>query len=72
VQNRKTLFCVFLCFRNLPKFKLTWNFSGINILSRELSREEEVDELGPRGQTSTCGAGPWLATPPMPVWASKL
>jgi hypothetical protein len=60
LQNRKTLFCVFLCFRNFPKLKLTWDFSGVNILSPEPPREEEVSEMGPRGQTSTGGMGPWL------------
>jgi hypothetical protein len=55
----KTLFCVFLRFRNLPKLKLTWDFLGINILSREPSGEEEVNEMGPRGQTRTGVAGPW-------------
>jgi hypothetical protein len=33
LQNMKTLFCVFLHFRNLPELKLTWDFLGVNILS---------------------------------------
>jgi hypothetical protein len=49
LQNRITLFCVFLYFRNIPKIKLTWDFSGVNILSREPSGEEEFNEMGPRG-----------------------
>jgi hypothetical protein len=52
------MFCVFLRFRNLPELKLTWNFSGINILSREPSRAQEVNEGGHEGQTSTGGVGP--------------
>jgi hypothetical protein len=59
LQNKKTLFCVFLCFRNLPKLKLTWDILGVNNLSREPSREEEVNKMDPRGQTSTGGMGPW-------------
>jgi hypothetical protein len=43
LQDRKTLFCVFLRFRNLSELKLTWDFSGINILSRELSGAREVN-----------------------------
>jgi hypothetical protein len=61
LQNRKTLFCVFLHFRNLPELKLTWNFSGVNILSREPSGEEELNDMGPRGQRSKGGIGPGQA-----------
>jgi hypothetical protein len=32
--EQENLFCVFLGFRNLPELKLTWDFSGVNILSR--------------------------------------
>jgi hypothetical protein len=49
VQTRKTLFCIFLSFRNLPELKLTWDFWSVNILSREAPREEEVNETRPRG-----------------------
>jgi hypothetical protein len=59
-QNRKTLFCVFLRFRNLPKLKLTWDFSGVNILSREPSGAREVYEGGNEAQTGTSGMGPRL------------
>jgi hypothetical protein len=48
-----------LRFRDLPGLKLTWDFSGFNILPREAPREEEVNGTRPRGQTSTGGAGPW-------------
>jgi hypothetical protein len=58
LQNRKIMFCVFLRFRNLPKLKLTWDFSGVNILPREAPREEGVNEMGPRGQTRPGGEGP--------------
>jgi hypothetical protein len=53
--EQENLFCVFLRFRNLSKLKLTW----------EPSRVQEVNEGGHNGQTSTCGAGPGQATPPM-------
>jgi hypothetical protein len=55
LQDRKTLFCVFLSFRDLPWLKLTWDFWRVNILSRETS--EEVNETRPRGRTYTGGAG---------------
>jgi hypothetical protein len=72
VQTRKTLFCIFLSFRNLPELKLTWDFWSINILSREAPREEELNELRSRGQMSTGGAGPCQAVPPSVVRASSL
>jgi hypothetical protein len=50
-QNRKTLFCVFLCFRNLPELKSTQDFWSVNILSREPAGDQEVNETRPRGQT---------------------
>jgi hypothetical protein len=55
--GQKTLFCVFLSFRNLPKLKLTWDFWSINILSRETPRDHEVNETRPRGQTRPGGVG---------------
>jgi hypothetical protein len=58
LQNRKTLFCVFWCFRNLLELKLTWDFLGINILSRELSRAQEVNNGGHEAQKSTGGMDP--------------
>jgi hypothetical protein len=51
LQNRKTLFCVFLRFRNLPELKLAWDFLGINILSWEPSGAQEVNEGGDTSQT---------------------
>jgi hypothetical protein len=54
--EQKTLFCVFLCFRNLTELKLTWVFSSVNILSREPSGAQEVNEVDHYGQTSTGGA----------------
>jgi hypothetical protein len=56
VSNRKTLFCVFFRFRNLSNLKLIWDFFSVNILSRE-PPGEEVNEMGPRDQPSTGGAG---------------
>jgi hypothetical protein len=41
---------------DLPLLKLTWHFWSIDILSRE-TPEEEVNEMRPRGRTSTAGAG---------------
>jgi hypothetical protein len=40
---------------NLPELKLTWDFSGVNILSPESSGAQEVNEGGHEGQTSTGG-----------------
>jgi hypothetical protein len=72
LQNRKTMFCVFLCFGNLLELKLTCDFSGVNVLSREPSRVQEVNEEGHDGQTSTGGTGPGQGAPPMLKWASSL
>jgi hypothetical protein len=72
LQNRKTLFCEFLSFRNLPELKLTWDFWNVNILSREAPEEEEVNEMRPRGQMSLGGMGPCQAMPPMAFQASSL
>jgi hypothetical protein len=58
LQNRKTMFCVFLRFRNLPKLKLIWDFLCVNILSREPSRAQEVNEGGHEAQKSTGGVAP--------------
>jgi hypothetical protein len=41
-QNRKTLFCVFLSFRNLLELILTEDFWSINILPREAAGDQEV------------------------------
>jgi hypothetical protein len=75
LQNRKTLFCAFWCFRDLPELKLTWDFSSVNILSWEPSGVQEVNEGGYKAHLSTGGAGPRLGRatharlilgPPMP------
>jgi hypothetical protein len=57
LRDKKTLFCVFLSFMDLPVLKLTWDFWSIDILSRE-TPEEEVNEMMLRGRTSKGGAGP--------------
>jgi hypothetical protein len=57
LQDMKTLFCVFLSFRNLPELKLTQDFSSINILPREPARDQELNERRPRGQTRPGGMG---------------
>jgi hypothetical protein len=43
---------------DLPGLKLTWNFSGINILPREAPEAQEVKEGGNEGQPSIGGVGP--------------
>jgi hypothetical protein len=58
-QDRKTMFCIFLSFRNLPELKLTWDFWSINILSRETLEDQEVNETRLRGQTRPGGMGHW-------------
>jgi hypothetical protein len=57
LQNRKTLVCVFWCFKSLFELKLTWDFLDINILSWEPSGAQEANEGGHEIQTSTGGAG---------------
>jgi hypothetical protein len=59
LQNRKDLFFVFLRFRNLPELKLIWDFLDVNILPREAPGAEEVNKMGPNGQTRHGGTGPW-------------
>jgi hypothetical protein len=56
--EQENMFCVFWRFRNLPKFKLTWDFLGVNILSREPSGAQGVNKVGHEDQTSTGGVGP--------------
>jgi hypothetical protein len=58
-RTGKPCFAYFFCFRDLPRLKLTWDFSGVNILPREEPGGEEVNETRPRGQTSIGGMGPW-------------
>jgi hypothetical protein len=57
--EQENLLCVFLSFRNLLELKLTWDFSGVNILSREPFGAQEVNEGGHEAHLSTGGAGPW-------------
>jgi hypothetical protein len=56
LHNRKTPFCVFWRFRNLPELKLTQDFLGINILSWEPCGAQEVNKGVHKAQTSTGGA----------------
>jgi hypothetical protein len=60
LQNKKTMFCIFFSFRDLPGLKLTWDFLDVNILPREAPGGDELTETRPRGQTSIGGMGPWL------------
>jgi hypothetical protein len=48
-HDRKTLFYVFLSFRDLPELKLTQDLWSVNILSREVPGYQEVNETRPRG-----------------------
>jgi hypothetical protein len=57
LHNMKTIFCVFWRFRSLPELKLTWDFSGINILSRKSFGAQEVNEGGHEAHLSMGGAG---------------
>jgi len=56
LQNRNTLFCVFLSFRGLNEVKLSWDFSRVNISSREASGALGPHETGSEAQKSTGGA----------------
>jgi hypothetical protein len=58
LQNRKTLFCVFLCFRDLSGLKLAWDFLGVHILPREAPGAQEVNEGGHEAQKRLGGMGP--------------
>jgi hypothetical protein len=44
LQDRNPCFAYFLSFRDLPRLKLTQDFWSVNILSREVPGEEEVNE----------------------------
>jgi hypothetical protein len=57
---------------NLSELKLTWDFSDINILSRESFEAQEFNQVGHKGQMSTGGVGLGQAAPPILVWASRL
>jgi hypothetical protein len=70
-KHENPVLCIFM-FRVLPELKFTWDFSGVNILSWEPSREQEVNEGGHEGQTRLGGAGPWPGHAPNLVWASSL
>jgi hypothetical protein len=56
LRDRKTLFCVFLTFRDLNEVKLTKDFGGANISSREGSGALGCHQLGQEGQTDPGGA----------------
>jgi hypothetical protein len=71
-HDRKTLFCVFWRFRDILQLKLTWDFSGFNILSREASGAQEVNEGGHEAKTSNGGVGPSEVEPPSLVWSLDL
>jgi hypothetical protein len=43
-QDRKNPILRIWRFRDLSELKLTWDFSDVNILSREASRDQEVNE----------------------------
>jgi hypothetical protein len=58
LQNKKTLFCVFLSFRKLPELKLTWEFLGVNILPRDAPGAQEVNEGGHEAQKSIVARAP--------------
>jgi hypothetical protein len=59
-------------FHEPSKLKLTWDFWSANILSREAPGGEEVNEMRPRGRTSTGGVATYQAAPPILVEASSL
>ena len=60
LQDRKTLFCVFYCFRDLYGLKLTGDFSRIIIFQymTKLSFETTQTEQGGRKEQGWC-AHPW-------------
>ena len=56
LQNRKSLFCVFLSFRDLNEVKRTWDFSSVNISSREASGALGPHETSREAQKRPGGA----------------
>jgi hypothetical protein len=64
LQDWKILFCIFLRFRDLRGLKLTQDFWSINILPREATGGEEVNETRPRAKRDQVERDPGLATPP--------
>jgi hypothetical protein len=80
LQNRKTLFCVFLRFKDIPRLKLTWDFLGVNIIPREALGAQQITEGGHEAQKRPGGAGPspgcatlsrlWLGPPMSTIFIS--
>jgi hypothetical protein len=58
LQNRKTLFFYIFMFQEPPRTQIDLGFLGVNILSREPSGAQGVNERGHNGQTSTGSASP--------------
>ena len=63
LQNRKTLFCVFLTFRDLRELKRTWDFSRIIFSGIRGAGALGPPEEGPEAQLSPGGAAHPLVTP---------
>jgi hypothetical protein len=72
LENRKTLFCVFLRFMNLPELKLTRDFSGINIYHDNHLEDKKSTRETMRAKQGQVAWASGQAMPPMPVWASSL
>ena len=56
LQDRKTLFCVFLTFKNLRELKRTWDFLRIFFSGMRGAGALEPPEEGPEAHLSTSGA----------------
>jgi hypothetical protein len=71
LQSRKTLFCVFLSFRDLTELKWTWAFSRINIFANGAISALEVHEGAHEARTRPGGAVTPLTAPPVlvPSWS---
>jgi hypothetical protein len=78
LQDRKTLFCIFLSFGDYFRLKLIWDFWSVNILSEEEEEEEEeekeeqVNKMRPKAERVQVARAPCHAAPPMIVGASSL
>ena len=72
LQDRKTLFCVFYCFRDLYGLKLTGDFSSINILPNMMDLSFETTQTEPGGGIDHGWRAHSLGAPPGALAYSSL
>jgi hypothetical protein len=62
LQNRKTLFCVFLCFRNLPKLKWSGIFRALIFYHENLLEHKKSARWATRAKWGQVAQAPGRAT----------